>query len=247
MDLFPAIDLRSGQCVRLLQGDYERQIDYNDDPVAQAQLFEEQGARWLHVVDLDGAREGHLLNRSVIEGIVKQTGLKVQVGGGVRDEATAAELLDLGVRRVVVGTRALEDMAWFEQFVHADRFAGRVVLGLDARQGRLQTRGWRQEAGGLTAIELAGQVSDWPLAAIVYTDISCDGMLTGPNLEATEALAAHCRVGVIASGGVGSLDDLVRLAPLPLAGVIVGRALYENKFTLVEALEVLRAQIHQGS
>ncbi len=242
MDLFPAIDLRDGQCVRLLQGDYDRQIDYNDDPLAQAKLFEQQGAKWLHVVDLDGARQGLQSNRSVIERIVKNTSLRVQVGGGVRDEASAAALLTIGVKRVIVGTRALEDLPWFEKFVHNDQFAGRVVLGLDARNGRLQTRGWRQEATGPTALQLAQQVSDWPLAAIVYTDISCDGMLTGPNIQATNDLAHACRVGVIASGGVGSLKDLVQLAPLPLAGVIVGRALYENQFNLVEALHVLKAE-----
>ncbi len=238
MDLLPAIDLREGKCVRLLQGDYARQIDYGDDPVAQARLFADQGARWLHVVDLDGAKEGRMENRTVIERIVSQTDLKVEVGGGVRDETAIAALLTAGVTQVVVGTRALEDPDWFRDVVHHDEFTGKIVLGLDARDGRIATRGWMQ-TGEITVEDMAATVNGWPLAAIVYTDIARDGMLTGPNVEATGRLARTCRVPVIASGGVGRIEDIRALAQLPLRGIIVGRALYENHFTVAQALTEL--------
>jgi phosphoribosylformimino-5-aminoimidazole carboxamide ribotide isomerase len=235
MEILPAIDLRDGTCVRLLRGDYARQINYGDDPTAQTQAFERDGAKWLHVVDLDGALHGAMRNAAVIEKIVHSTGLKVEVGGGIRDEAVVKHLLDLGVAQTVIGTRALEDFGWFESLVR--QFPGRIVLGLDARDGRIATRGWT-ETSDLTVETMAARVAGWPLAAIVYTDIAKDGMLTGPNIEATGRLARNCPIPVIASGGVGSLDDIRRLAALPLFGVIVGRALYENKFTLPQALEL---------
>ena len=238
VEIFPAIDLRAGKCVRLLQGDYARQIDYADDPVAQAQQFEQQGARWLHVVDLDGALHGRMNNAAVIEKIVNATSLKVQVGGGIRTDAVAAELIDAGVTRVVVGTRALEDIDWFEKLVKTPRCAGHIVLGLDARDDRLATRGWTQ-TGSATVGQLAQTVNDWPLAAIVYTDIACDGMLTGPNIESTHRLAQETALPVIASGGVGNLDHIEQLAQLPISGIIVGRALYEAAFTLPQALAVV--------
>jgi len=236
MELFPAIDLRNGKCVRLLQGDYQRQIDYADDPVAQAQVFEADGAKWLHVVDLDGALQGAMHNRKVIEKIVCETSLQVEVGGGIRTEETVQQLLDMGVKQTVVGTRALEDMGWFETLVK--KFAGHIVLGLDARDGKISTRGWTQTSE-ITVAEMARKVNEWPLAAIVYTDIACDGMLTGPNLEATRRLAESCNVPVIASGGVGSLKDIKQLAKLPIRGIIVGRALPEGKVTLHEALQAV--------
>ena len=238
MDILPAIDLREGKCVRLLQGDYARQINYRDDPLAQAQEFERSGAKWLHVVDLDGALHGRMQNRDVIKKIVRGTNLKVEVGGGIRDEAVVLELVEMGVRQVVIGTRALEDFSWFENLVHDERFSQRIVLGLDARQGRISTRGWKQTSE-TTVEQMAKLVNDWPLAAIVYTDIARDGMLTGPNIEATRLLAENCKVGIIASGGVGTLDDIERLVKLPLKGIIVGRALYEGKFELTEALSAL--------
>jgi len=238
MDLLPAIDLRDGKCVRLLQGDYSRQIDYNDHPVNQAVEFERRGTLWLHVVDLDGALNGSMQNKDVIKEIVLATNLKLEVGGGIRDEAVIAELLEIGVQQVVVGTRAMEDMDWFESVVHRKEFAHRIVLGLDAREGCIATRGWT-ETGEMTVMQMASKVNDWPLAAIVYTDIACDGMLTGPNVEATDLLARQCKVPVIASGGVGTLDDIKQLSALAIKGIIVGRALYENRFTLEEALDVL--------
>ena len=236
MDILPAIDLRAGKCVRLLQGDYARQIDYGDDPVAQAQTFQQDGAQWLHVVDLDGALHGRMHNQGVIARIVAGTDLQVEVGGGIREEQTVAELLELGVQQVVVGTRALEDMAWFEKL--AATYSQRIVLGLDAREGKVATRGWKQDSE-ITVQEMAKQVADWPLAAIVYTDISCDGMLTGPNVEMTGQLATNCPVPIIASGGVGMLEHIKELAKLSIKGIIVGRALYEGSFTLPEALAIV--------
>jgi phosphoribosylformimino-5-aminoimidazole carboxamide ribotide isomerase len=238
MDILPAIDLRDGKCVRLLQGDYARQIDYADDPVAQAQAFQRDGAAWLHVVDLDGARHGVMQNAPVIEKIARSTPLKIEVGGGIRGESDVAHLLGLGVARAIIGTRAVEDFAGFESLVN--RFPGRIVLGLDARDGKISTRGWT-ETSDLTVETLAARIAAWPLAAIVYTDISRDGMLTGPNVEATGRLARSTVVPVIASGGVGSLDDIRRLARLPLMGIIIGRALYENKFTLPQAIAALNS------
>ena len=236
MEILPAIDLREGKCIRLLQGDYDRQIDYHDDPVAQAAEFEQLGAKWLHVVDLDGARQGTMANTGVIAQIVANTGLSVEVGGGVRDEKTIQNLLQVGVRQVIIGTRALEEMDWFEQMVR--KYEGQIVLGLDARDGILRTRGWT-EASDLTALEVAQKVSDWPLAAIVYTDIARDGMLTGPNVEATREMAENCQVPIIASGGMSKLADVEQLATLPLFGIIIGRAYYEGTIDLREALRVV--------
>lgn len=236
MDILPAIDLRDGKCVRLLQGDYERQINYNDDPVAQAQTFEQQGAKWLHVVDLDGAKHGKHYNIDTLKKIREKTTLNIEIGGGVRTETSVKSLLETGITRVIVGTKALEEPEWFKQLVHD--YPGKVVLGLDGRAGKVATRGWT-ETTETTVMDMAETVSDWPLAAIVYTDIARDGMLTGPNVEQTRKLAESCRVPIIASGGVGSLDDIHALKKLPIEGIIVGRALYENKFTLKEALSVL--------
>ena len=237
MELLPAIDLREGKCVRLLQGDYNRQIDYGDNPLSQARAFEQAGAKWVHVVDLDGAKSGAMQNRQVIEQIAAKTTLQVEVGGGIRDESRTAELLDAGVNRVVIGTRALEDPDWFRQLVHQQRFRGRIVLGLDAREGRLLSRGWvRQEQWTVT--EMMERVRDWPLAAIVYTDVDRDGMLKGPNIEAIRHVTAMSRGNIIASGGISKLTDIENLARLDLEGLIIGRALYEGRFDLTEALAI---------
>lgn len=245
MDILPAIDLRAGRCVRLLQGNYERQIDYSDDPVAQARQFEAAGARWLHVVDLDGAREGRLHNLDVIAAIIRSTGLHVEVGGGIRDELTIRSLLDCGAARVVVGTRALEDWDWFRAIAHRDDFAHRLALGLDSRAGRLAVRGWTQVTER-TAVQVAEAVADWPLAAIIYTDIGRDGMLLGPNMEGVRSLAEASRVPVIASGGVTDIGDVRRLAQLPILGIIIGRAIYERQLDLAEALRVAQEATAAG-
>lgn len=236
MELLPAIDLRNGVCVRLLQGDYDRQIDYGHDPVAQARDFETAGAKWLHVVDLDGAKEGRPVNLSVLERIRMGTGLHIELGGGIRTEETIRTYLDTGVNRVIIGTAALESPEWFKEMVH--RYPGRIVLGLDARDGHIATHGWTQ-TDTMTALEMARDLTGWPLAAIVYTDIACDGMLTGPNVEATHQLAQATKVPVIASGGIGSLAHIEQLAAIPIWGMIAGRALYEGAFRVEQALAKL--------
>lgn len=238
MEIYPAIDIRQGRCVRLIQGDYDRQLDYADDPVAVAEAFAGTGARWLHVVDLDGARAGVPQNLAVIKQIIRRTGLHVQVGGGIRSEPSLRAVLGCGARRAIVGTAALEAWAWFDDLVHQPRHRGRIGLALDAREGMLAGRGWTQTTAR-RAVDVAGAVAGWPLGAIIYTDISRDGMLTGPNVEATAQVAAATDVPVIASGGVGCIDDVRRLANLAIEGIIIGRALYEKKLDLAEAIAIV--------
>lgn len=235
MHVFPAIDLRDGAVVRLWQGDYARQTTYGHDPVAQAQRFEQAGASWLHVVDLDGARAGRLMHGETIAAICEATRLRVEVGGGIREQSSIDRLLRAGVQRVVLGTAALKDWAWFETMMGNPTYRGRLVLGLDAKNGQLAISGWEQTTQ-TAAIDIAREVSDWPLAAIVYTDIATDGTLTGPNLDALKAMTESTHVPIVASGGVGSIEDLQALSQLPLQGVIVGRALYDGAFTLEQAL-----------
>ncbi|MEM9345693.1 MAG: 1-(5-phosphoribosyl)-5-[(5-phosphoribosylamino)methylideneamino]imidazole-4-carboxamide isomerase [Planctomycetota bacterium] len=233
--LFPAIDLRGGHVVRLTQGDYDRQTTYGDSPLAQAQVFEQAGSTWLHVVDLDGARSGEMEHLEHIRAICEQTALKVEVGGGVRSEKAIGQLLDAGVERVIVGTAALRNWEWFAQLVHQEAYRHRVVLGLDAKDGMAAVSGWEQTTDS-SAIEIARKVNGWPLSAIVYTDIAVDGMLTGPNVQATAQMAAATDVPIVASGGVGTLDHLRVLKELDIQGAIIGKSLYENQFTIDEAL-----------
>jgi phosphoribosylformimino-5-aminoimidazole carboxamide ribotide isomerase len=234
--ILPAIDLRGGQCVRLRQGDYRRETVFGADPAAMARRWVEQGARYLHLVDLDGAREGRPVNGASVRAIVQAAGVPCQLGGGLRTEADVAAALSWGIERVVIGTRALKDPDGFKALCQA--FAGKVVLGIDARQGRVATEGWL-EVSECSALDLARRCASWPLAALVYTDISRDGMLEGPNLGAMAEMAAAVPLPVIASGGVTTLDDVRKLAGLGLAGCIVGRALYEGRLDLKEAIAVL--------
>ncbi len=238
MHLFPAIDLRDGKVVRLTQGDYERQTTYELDPLAQAEAFARAGAGWLHVVDLEGARTGKLTHLEVIREICARTGLKVEVGGGVRTEGTIDMLLRAGVQRVILGTAALENWGWFESLMGNPTYRGRLVLGLDARQGRVAVSGWARQLDA-SPEEIAARVSDLPVAAIVYTDIATDGTLAGPNVEATRRMASATHTPIVASGGVGTLEHLRALRELPLQGVIVGKALYDGAFTIEEALEAV--------
>lgn len=237
MDILPAIDLRSGKCVRLLQGDYARQIDYSGDPVGVAREFEEAGARWLHVVDLDGAKEGRPCNLPTIRQILAETSLRVEVGGGLREAETIEELIDAGVQRCIVGTKALEDWEWFKQVAQRPKCVNHVALGLDAKQGRLAVRGWLEQTA-LTAVQVAQKAAGLGVAAIIYTDVSRDGMLSGPNIEATLAVAKASPIPVIASGGVTTIDDVRALCRLPLGGIIIGRAIYERRLDLAEAVRI---------
>jgi phosphoribosylformimino-5-aminoimidazole carboxamide ribotide isomerase len=234
MQVIPAIDLRGGCCVRLRQGDYGQETVFGDDPAAMAARWEAEGASRIHLVDLDGAKAGRPVNVEAVRAILERVRVPCQLGGGVRDEATIAAWLDAGLERVIVGTQALKHPAWFRAMIA--RHPGRLVLGLDARDGRVATEGWL-DVSSVEAVSLAEQFQDRALAAVIYTDIARDGMLAGPNLAATEALALRIKTPVIASGGVGALDDLERLAALPIAGCIVGRALYDGRFSLRAARE----------
>jgi phosphoribosylformimino-5-aminoimidazole carboxamide ribotide isomerase len=232
MQVIPAIDLRGGCCVRLRQGDYDQETVFGDDPAAMAAHWEAEGAERIHLVDLDGAREGRPVNVASVRAILDRVHVPCQLGGGIRDEATIAAWLDAGLERVIVGTQALKDPAWFRSMAGA--YPGRLLLGLDARDGRVATAGWL-DVSSVEASTLAEQFDDLPLAGVVYTDIACDGMLDGPNLGATGALATRLKTPLIASGGVGSLEDLERLSALPIVACIVGRALYDGRFRFSDA------------
>ena len=233
MDIIPAIDLREGRCVRLIQGRYDRQITYSNDPVEQARQFHADGARWLHIVDLDGAKVGRPVNTETISAIAQMGLLKIEVGGGLRDEASIRQLLDMGVARVIIGTNAVSDFEWFEEMAHM--FKNRIVLGIDARGGTLSTHGWTEETAQ-SMLEFARRADKLPLAAIIYTDITKDGMLSGPNIERTRLLVQTVRTPVVASGGVTEVADVVRLKATGVVGAIIGRSLYEGTITLPNAI-----------
>jgi len=236
MIVFPAIDVLAGRAVRLKQGDYARVTVYNEDPVAQAAVFAAAGAEWMHVVDLDGARDGVPGNTRIIERIVAETGLKVEVGGGIRSLRVLERLARAGVERMVLGTVLVTDPIFVREAVAA--FGERIVAGVDARDGMVAIDGWR--AGTSTpAAELVTELIDLGIRHLVYTDISRDGMQTGVNLQGCREIAAAASFPVIASGGVSSLDDITALAALGddvVEGVITGRAIYEGAFTVAAAL-----------
>jgi phosphoribosylformimino-5-aminoimidazole carboxamide ribotide isomerase len=237
--ILPAIDIRGGQCVRLRQGDYAQETVFGSDPAAMARRWVGQGAAYFHLVDLDGAREGRPVNGDSIRRIVEAAGVPCQLGGGLRAEADIREALSWGIDRVVLGTRALKEPGWLEQV--ARQFPGKVVLGIDAKAGQVATDGWLH-VSSRSALDLARACAAWPLAALVYTDISRDGMLEGPNFEATADLAAAVTLPIIASGGVTTLADVGRLARLGLAGCIVGRALYEGRLDLAAAIALAQEE-----
>jgi len=239
MLIIPSIDLREGRVVRLQQGDYSRQLNYDVDPVETAKQFAAAGATWMHIVDLDGAKRGMPVQTPLIGKIIAGSGLDVQEGGGVRSSEDVHQLLAAGAARVVVGTKALEDWKWFEELVHRSDLNGTIVLALDAKDGIVATRAWTA-LSGKRWVEIARQVSDWPLAGILYTDVSKDGMMSGPNYEQTRKLAEAGKVAVIASGGVGNIEHIRKLKELPIWGVIVGRSLYEGAINLREAIAVGR-------
>jgi phosphoribosylformimino-5-aminoimidazole carboxamide ribotide isomerase len=238
MQIYPAIDLRGGQCVRLRQGDYAQETVFGADPVAMALRWVEQGAKQLHLVDLDGAKEGRPVNAPSVRAIAQKSGVPCQLGGGLRTEAHITQALSWGVARVVIGTKALESPAWLETM--AAKFPGQIVLGIDAKGGRVATQGWL-EVSDVGAIELAQRVQHLPLAALVYTDISRDGMMQGANVPAMAEMVAAVKLPVIASGGVTTLDDVRRLAAVPVAGCVIGRALYEGRLNLKDILDVVKS------
>jgi phosphoribosylformimino-5-aminoimidazole carboxamide ribotide isomerase len=238
--LFPAIDLKDGVCVRLQQGDPTRATVFSRDPAAQAHAFEREGFRHLHVVDLDGAFAGKPVNGAAVDRILETVGLCVQLGGGIRDMATVEGWLEKGVDRVIIGTAAVRDPALVKQA--AKKFPKRVAVGLDARDGKVAVEGWA-ETSELTALDLAKRFEDAGVAAIVYTDVSRDGMLKGLNLDATIALADTVAIPVVASGGLASMDDVKALLEpraKKLEGAIVGRALYDGRLDAAAALKLIR-------
>lgn len=239
MQIIPAIDLLDGHCVRLHQGDYDQVTRFSDDPVAQALSWQSQGAQRLHLVDLDGAKTGQPVNDAAVKAITAALDIPVQLGGGVRSAERAEELLACGLDRVILGTVALEQPELVEAL--AARHPGRIVVGIDAKDGKVATRGWI-EASSTEATALAQRFSTSGIAAIISTDIATDGTLAGPNLEALRAMAEASAVPVIASGGIGTLEhllSLLALAPLGVEGVIVGRALYDGRVDLAEALQAI--------
>jgi phosphoribosylformimino-5-aminoimidazole carboxamide ribotide isomerase len=240
IQIVPSIDLRGGRVVRLKQGDYGRQVTYEVDPFATARSFAEAGAQWMHLVDLDGARDGRPAQTELIRNVIRSAPLKVQVGGGIRSTRDVRLLLDAGAARVVVGTRAMEDWAWFEGLVRVPGMEGNLVLAIDAKDGRVATRAWTTTTTQL-ATDVARQVNGWPLGGLLYTDVSKDGMMQGPNLRHTQRLAEAGDVPVIASGGVGTIDHVRELAALPIWGAIVGRSLYEGTVDLRQAIAVANA------
>ena len=241
MILFPAIDLKDGEAVRLEQGDMARATIFHRDPAEQARAFAAQGFDYLHVVDLDGAFAGKPVNAAAVERILAAVRIPVQLGGGIRDQATIENWLAKGITRVIIGTAAVRDPALVR--AAAQRFPGRVAVGLDARDGKVAVQGWAQTSE-LTALDIASRFEDAGVAAIVYTDIARDGMLKGLNLDATIALADAMSIPVIASGGLASIED-VRALLMPrakkLAGAIVGRALYDGRLDAAAALQLIRA------
>ncbi|MBL9095220.1 MAG: 1-(5-phosphoribosyl)-5-[(5-phosphoribosylamino)methylideneamino]imidazole-4-carboxamide isomerase [Planctomycetaceae bacterium] len=237
MEIWPAIDLRGGQCVRLQQGDYNRETVFNGDPAAVARQFVADGGEYLHLVDLDGARDGKLVNLAVVKAIVAAVKIPCELGGGIRDEADIRTLLDAGVTRVVIGTKALREPEWFRSMCR--KFPRRIVLGIDARDGKVATHGWL-ETSDMSAVTMAQHFADEPLAALIYTDIATDGMLQGPNLAAMREMAAAVSLPVVASGGVSCAADVAELTTTGVAGCIIGRALYEHRLTLPDALAAAR-------
>jgi phosphoribosylformimino-5-aminoimidazole carboxamide ribotide isomerase len=233
MEVIPAVDIKGGKCVRLYQGDYNRETIFSEDPVAVSLNWQSQGAGRLHVVDLDGAASGEPRNIDVIEAIVKQVGLPVQLGGGVRDEATVAKMLDIGIKRVVLGTVAVENSKLVESL--CQKYGEAIVVGIDARDGHVATRGW-MKGTEIKALELGLRMAAIGVKRIIYTDIKRDGTLTEPGFEAIAEIVKGVSLPIIAAGGISALGHLRNFKELGVEGVIVGKALYTGDISLREAL-----------
>lgn len=235
--LYPAIDMRGGKCVRLLQGDYEKETIYGDSPFDMAKSFVEQGAKWIHMVDLDGAKDGKRVNDQFVIEAAKKFGVHVQIGGGIRQEADIVHYLENGVTRVIIGSIAVSQPDFAMEMIR--KYGDGIAIGIDAKNGYVATHGWLSTSE-VKAVELGKRFADAGAETFIFTDIATDGMLSGPNVEAIEELAIVTKKEVIASGGVSSMEDLNRLKEIYVKGVggaIIGKALYEKKFTLQEALE----------
>ena len=237
MIFFPAIDLKDGRCVRLLKGDMDAVTVFNDDPGAQASEFQQAGAEWLHLVDLNGAFAGEPVNGAAVDRILASVTIPVQLGGGIRDMKTIETWIAKGISRVILGTVAVRDPGLVREAAQA--FPGQIAVGIDARDGRVAVQGWAEETD-MMVTDLAAAFADAGVAAIIYTDINRDGAMQGPNVAGTVALARATPMPVIASGGVSSMDDLRQLAGEPLLGVISGRAVYDGEIDISDAVALLR-------
>lgn len=233
MKIWPAIDLRGGNCVRLKQGDYNQETIFGDNPGAMARQWCEQGAECMHLVDLDGARDGLWINQDAVRSIIEAISVPCQLGGGVREESTIELLLGLGVSRLIIGTKALKEPEWFSSMV--EKFPHKLALGIDARDGMVATDGWLKTSE-TTAISLAQQFNGQPVAAIIYTDISRDGMMQGANIAGMSEMKQATNIPVIASGGVTTLEDVKQLREAGLDGAIIGRSLYDGVIDLKDAI-----------
>ena len=238
--ILPAIDIRNGKCVRLQQGDYNQETVYGNSPVEMARYWEQQGAEFLHIVDLDGAKDGQPTNFAIVSKIAESLNIPIEIGGGIRNEETIQRYLDAGVNRLVIGTLALKEVDWFRDT--CQKFPDRLVLGIDGRNGLVATEGWLETSQTL-ATDLAKKYVDLPLSALVYTDIAKDGMLEGPNIVEMEAMRQTVPFPLIVSGGIASLDDIRRLAQSGFHACIIGKALYENKFQLSDALVAAKDRV----
>jgi len=225
------------QCVRLIQGEYHRRITYEQDPLKQARQFSSQGAKWLHIVDLEGAKIGRPVNSQTVKEIAGLGLLKIELGGGIRDEAAIKEMLETGVKRLIIGTKAVSDYKWFTRIT--EKFAGKIALALDARGSRVATHGWTQ-ASHKTLMGFAAEAAKLPLAAIIYTDIAKDGMMAGPNFDRTKELVETVHIPVIASGGVSDVQAIKKLAEMGVEAAVIGRSLYEGTLKLSEAIEAAK-------
>jgi len=237
VQIWPAIDLRGGKCVRLQQGDYGRETVFSDNPAAMARHWVDQGAECLHLVDLEGARDGRPVNLASVRRIVETVDVPCELGGGIRNSETIRQLLDLGLARLVIGTLATSRPDWFRRMCR--EFPGKLVLGIDARDGRVATDGWLATSE-MAATDLAREFAHEPICAVIYTDIATDGMMSGPNVSAMAEMRAAVDLPVIASGGITTAEDVARLAAVPVAGCVIGRSLYERKLTLPDALKAAR-------
>ncbi len=239
MEIIPAIDILGGKCVRLVQGEYNRYINYEDDPTKKAVEFKNAGAEWLHIIDLDGAKVGRCVNIDAIRDIAANVkDLKIQVGGGIRERQSVITLLEMGITRVILGTKAVHDFDWFSAVVK--EHPGKIVLSLDARGTKVATDGWKTDTA-FELIDIAQKAALLPLEAIIFTDINKDGMLSGPNIEKTKHLAETVKLPVIAAGGVTTIEDIQKLAETKvITAAIVGRALYENTVGLAQAIELCK-------
>ncbi|MER2089795.1 MAG: 1-(5-phosphoribosyl)-5-[(5-phosphoribosylamino)methylideneamino]imidazole-4-carboxamide isomerase [Sporosarcina sp.] len=238
MILFPAIDIRDGKCVRLIQGDYDQEIIYNDSPTAMAKEWEKQGAEYIHVVDLDGAKTGNSLNRDAIQAIAKSVSIPVQVGGGIRTMEIIDAHIEAGVNRVIIGTAAIQDKPFLMEAV--EKYGEKIAVSIDARKGFVATDGWT-ETSDVSAVDLLHELEAVGVKTVIYTDIMKDGMMQGPNFHELEMMDKASSIDIVASGGVSTEEDIVQLKELDLYGAIIGKALYDGKLSLEKILGGQRA------